>query len=459
MTIQQTVATAARLSGQLGIRTLDLHADIAELAERVTAQAATIEQIGGEVVRIAQDSAGVSDAVTQAQEHAQAAREAMAGSSTQMTAASANVVQLIDQVERIHQGLGAFNDALNGVGRTSNLIGAIASQTNLLALNATIEAARAGDAGRGFAVVASEVKKLAQETAAATKQIEAAIDALTSEAGEMLGEIARGVAKANAAHAASRDIEGLVERLGALVSGLSRNSETVAGRVGSMVHAVREIRGGLDHLSGASTDNANGLQRLSSRVNDISGETNELLQHFAECDVEIPDSPYVRFGLGAAQDVATRLEQAIASGEISTAEIFSEDYRPIPGTNPQLYEHPIQKILVPLARPHQEAARELQGFFGMTFTDRNSFGAVAMPERAQRQRPGDAAWNQERARQGMIFDFPDTRVQCRITEPFHLKAYRRETVDGILLLKQVIASIHVGGRHWGILQLAYEDQG
>jgi methyl-accepting chemotaxis protein len=96
----------------------------------------------------------------------------------------------------------------------------------------------------------------------------------------------------------------------------------------------------------------------------------------------------------------------------------------------------------------------------MTFTDRNAYGAVAMPERAQAQRPGEDDWNAEHARQGMIFEFPDTREQCLITEPFCIKAYRRQVAGGgVVLLKQVIASIHVRGRHWGILQFAYEDQG
>ena len=60
----------------------------------------------------------------------------------------------------------------------------------------------------------------------------------------------------------------------------------------------------------------------------------------------------------------------------------------------------------------------------------------------------------------MIFDFPDTREQCRTTQPFCIKAYRRPTAEGaIILLKQVIASIHICGRHWGVLQMAYQDQG
>ena len=66
----------------------------------------------------------------------------------------------------------------------------------------------------------------------------------------------------------------------------------------------------------------------------------------------------------------------------------------------------------------------------------------------------------EYARQGVVFDFPDTREQAKITQPFCIKAYRRLTAQGdVILLKQVIASIHVKGRHWGILQMAYQDQG
>ena len=105
-------------------------------------------------------------------------------------------------------------------------------------------------------------------------------------------------------------------------------------------------------------------------------------------------------------------------------------------------------------------ARDFAGLFGMTFTDRNAYGAIAMPERARQQRPHDDAWNAEHSRQGLIFDFPDTREQCKTTQPFAIRAYRRPTADGqIMLLKQVIASIHVHGRHWGILQMAYQDQG
>src|SRR5260221_12669941 len=89
--------------------------------------------------------------------------------------------QAVAEATSTNDSMAGLAAAARRIGDVVKLIADVAGQTNLLALNATIEAARAGDAGKGFAVVASEVKTLASQTARATDEIGAQVQAIQAE--------------------------------------------------------------------------------------------------------------------------------------------------------------------------------------------------------------------------------------------------------------------------------------
>jgi methyl-accepting chemotaxis protein len=157
----------------------------AGLSNRTEIQARTLEQTAAAVEQ-------VTAAVRQNAGHAQQARQ-LAESATELAGlGSQDINEAIATMQLMKHGTGQ-------VGEISSVIDGIAFQTNILALNATVEAARAGTHGRSFAVVAAEVRRLAQRSALAAKEINSLIDglieqihrgdALTSAAGKTMHRI------------------------------------------------------------------------------------------------------------------------------------------------------------------------------------------------------------------------------------------------------------------------------
>lgn len=107
----------------------------------------------------------------------------MAAKSERLAAAEADRRRLAGELAQTSQLVDELTRASQEISQVSRVIDAIAAQTNLLALNAAIETARVGAAGKGFGVVASEVKRLAQQTTAATRQIEELVAAIQRSSG------------------------------------------------------------------------------------------------------------------------------------------------------------------------------------------------------------------------------------------------------------------------------------
>jgi methyl-accepting chemotaxis protein len=155
--------------------------------------------------------------------------------------------------------------AANKIGEVVGLIQTIASQTNLLALNATIEAARAGDSGKGFAVVASEVKSLAGQTAKATEEIQAQINAIqaqTQRAVSVIGGIAGVIEEISGI---TTSVASSVEQQGAAASEIARSAQAAATGTDSVSSGANELSKAATVTGGAAAAALATADALASR--------------------------------------------------------------------------------------------------------------------------------------------------------------------------------------------------
>lgn len=213
--------------------------------------AATLEELTVSLAAASDQASEVASVASQTQH--------IAGEGAGRVAALArNLGSLAVSVETSTQTARALGASSQEIGTIVNVIAAIAEQTNLLALNAAIEAARAGEAGRGFAVVADEVRKLAERTAEATRDINQRINQIRSDVAQMV----EAMVVTN-----TRTIESANE---------ARLAETTLRTVED---STRQTRGLVDDIALASREQSVASQSLAQSIEQVAqlADRNELL--------------------------------------------------------------------------------------------------------------------------------------------------------------------------------------
>ncbi|MCI3920106.1 methyl-accepting chemotaxis protein [Paenibacillus sp. TRM 82003] len=249
-----------------------------------------IREMSAGVQQVAASASIAADAVIDAGEAADEGGRTLRDTTERMIAAQATVGRLVGAVTDL-------GERSLEIERFSGLVTSIASQTKLLALNASIEAARVGEQGSGFAVVAGEIRKLAEESAEAVREIKKVVGAIrdgaaaaakTASSGTQ--EMADGMRAVRAAGEAFdriqcsvRDVIHQIQELSAASQQMAAGTEQIVGAASSIATEagaaetnMRGVSATVEHQFAATQDISSSAQRLA----DMSSELRGLVSRF-----------------------------------------------------------------------------------------------------------------------------------------------------------------------------------
>ena len=232
--------------------------------DQATQVATAMQEMSSTVMQVSDNSNKAAEAARKAAETAKRGGNIVDDTLTKMRV----IADSVSATARKMEELGKSSDQ---IGRIIGVIDDIADQTNLLALNAAIEAARAGEQGRGFAVVADEVRKLAERTTSATKEIAQMIKNIQDETKVAVSameqgtkQVEEGVMSTAQAGDALKEIIMMADQVGEMITHIA----TAATEQSS---ASEQVNNNMDEIAKLVKESALGAQQSAKACQDLSG--------------------------------------------------------------------------------------------------------------------------------------------------------------------------------------------
>jgi len=245
--------------------------------DRLTETATAMEEMNATVAAVAGSAGQAAEDADQAKEKAQQG----AGVVNKVVLA---IQDVYEQAQGLKTNMAQLGKQADGIGQVMGVINDIADQTNLLALNAAIEAARAGDAGRGFAVVADEVRKLAEKTMNATREVAQAIGGIQQGTRENVKNVDIAVSRIEEATGLAKDSGEALASIVTLVENSSTQVRSIAAASGEQSTASEEINRSLDDINRSASETAEAMNEAVEAVAGLLAQAENLLALMRELE-------------------------------------------------------------------------------------------------------------------------------------------------------------------------------
>lgn len=283
--LNSLIAQAQKSGIQISTSTTQIAAAGRQLEATVNEQVASMHEVNAtsrEIAATAGDLANSMDGVAQT---AQATTEAASNSQTNLEKIQGAMQNLVLATHSISSQLRIMDEKANNINNVVTTITKVADQTNLLSLNAAIEAEKAGEYGAGFAVVAREIRRLADQSAVATLEIEQMVK-------EMQSSVSTGVIEVDKF---SREVSQYVEDVGdinAQIASFIKDVQPLAPQFGVIRQSMNEqyrgakqINTAIAQLSDASSQTVQSLQETNNALSQLDDAAQGLQREISQFKV------------------------------------------------------------------------------------------------------------------------------------------------------------------------------